>query len=134
MPETYSPADLLKLLGIAVIVGLAHLFWGALAARRQQGLKWARGPRDEPMPVNGMAARLERAFANFRETFPLFAAALISVVLAGKTGPIPYWGAVVYVAGRALYLPSYAFAFGARTFIWMASTLGLVAVVAGLFL
>jgi uncharacterized MAPEG superfamily protein len=33
-----------------------------------------------------MAGRLERAFANFRETFPLFAAAVMVAYLGGRLG------------------------------------------------
>jgi uncharacterized MAPEG superfamily protein len=36
------------------------------------------GPRDEPMPsLTGIAGRLERALANFLETFPLFGAVVL---------------------------------------------------------
>ena len=51
----------LKLLGAAVVVGLVQLLWAAAAARAHQGdLKWAAGPRDTPMPLGGVAARLDR--------------------------------------------------------------------------
>ena len=40
----------LELLTMAIGIGLIHLAWAAIAARRQQGLNWARGPRDEPRP------------------------------------------------------------------------------------
>jgi uncharacterized MAPEG superfamily protein len=88
----------LQLLGLAVLIGVLHLFAQALSARRQQGLKWAGGARDKPMPVDGLAGRMERAFANYRETFPLFAAAVIGCYLAGKLGPMTLWASVAYVA------------------------------------
>ena len=62
--------------------------WAAVAARGQQDLKWAAGPRDEPMPLSGVAARLDRAFKNFMETFPFFAAAVLTAYLAGKSGKL----------------------------------------------
>ena len=84
----------LKLLGAAILVGLVQLMWAAGAARAQQDLKWAAGPRDQPMPVGGVAARLERAFWNFMETFPFFAAAVLAAAVAGKLGtPLTVWGA-----------------------------------------
>ena len=43
----------LRLLGAALIIGVVQIFWAAYEARRQQGLKWAGGPRDEPRPVTG---------------------------------------------------------------------------------
>jgi 2,4-dienoyl-CoA reductase-like NADH-dependent reductase (Old Yellow Enzyme family) len=68
----------LKLLAVAVVIGLIQLLWAAGAARAQQDMKWAAGPRDTPMPITGAAARLERAFWNFAETFPFFAAAVLA--------------------------------------------------------
>ena len=124
----------LRLLAAAVLIGLVHMLWAAAASRRQQGLKWAAGPRDTPRPVTGRAERLNRAFANFRETFPLFAAALLAAHVADRTGDLTLWGAVLYVAGRALYVPLYAFPVGMlRTLVWFVSMAGLLLVVAALF-
>jgi uncharacterized MAPEG superfamily protein len=124
----------LKLLGAAVVVGLVQLSWAALAARQQQDLKWAAGPRDEPMPISGVAARLDRAFRNFLETFPFFAAAILAVVLAGKTGTLSLWGAAAYVIARALYVPLYASGIPRiRTLVWLISLIGVIMVVVALF-
>ena len=82
MPRT---APELLLLACAVVVGLVQLLWAAGAARAQQDLAWAAGPRDEPMPISGVAARLDRAFRNFMETFPFFAAAALAVVFTQCT-------------------------------------------------
>jgi uncharacterized MAPEG superfamily protein len=126
----------LKLLGVAVVVGLVQLLWAAGAARAQQGdLKWAAGPRDTPMPVGGVAARLERAFWNFVETFPFFAAAVLVCAVAGKLGqPLTTWGAGLYVIGRALYVPLYASGVPmVRTLVWLVSMVGLVMVLVALF-
>ena len=82
----------LKLLGAAVIIGMVQLLWAAAASRRQQGLEWAAGSRDEARPVTGVAARLNRSFANFMETFPLFAAAVVTAYLAAKLGSLTLWG------------------------------------------
>ena len=124
----------LRLLGVAVLLGLVHLVWGAVAARGQQGLKWAAGPRDQARPVSGQAARLDRAFANFRETFPLFAAALLAAHVADRTGALTLWGAWIYVVARAVYIPAYAFPVGMlRTLVWFVAMAGLLLVVAALF-
>jgi uncharacterized MAPEG superfamily protein len=124
----------LKLLGAAVVVGLVQLSWAALTARQQQDLKWAAGPRDEPMPISGVAARLDRAFWNFLETFPFFAAAILAVVLAGKTGTLSLWGAAAYVIARALYVPLYASGIPRiRTLVWLVSLIGVIMVVVALF-
>jgi uncharacterized MAPEG superfamily protein len=125
----------LQLLAVAVIIGLVQMLWAAGAARRQQDLKWAAGPRDEPMPLHGVAGRLDRAFWNFMQTFPFFAAALIAAYLGGKLGGLTLWGSGLYVAARAVYPPLYAS--GApiiRTVAWMASMAGLFMVLAAIFL
>ena len=116
----------LRLLGAAVLLGLVHLFWAAGAARGQQGLKWAGGARDEPRPVTGRAGRLERAFKNYRETFPLFAAAVLATEVADLTGALTLWGAWLYVGGRAAFLPLYAYPVGLlRTVAFFTSVSGL---------
>lgn len=129
-----GPAPELLLLGCAVIVGLVQLLWAAAAARQQQGLKWAGGSRDEPAPVTGVAARLERAFRNFQETFPLFAAAVLAAYLAAKLGPLTMWGSGIYVAARAIYPALYASGVRyLRSLVWGVSMVGLVMVVVALF-
>lgn len=129
-----TPAEL-KLLVLAVVIGIVQLAWAATAARRQQTLKWAAGPRDEPMPIHGVAARLDRAFGNFMETFPLFAAAVLAAWAMGKLGPLTLWGSALYVACRAVYVPIYATGVpGVRPFVWMISLAGLLMVAAACLL
>ena len=125
----------LKLLAAAVVVGLIQLLWAAGAARAQQDMKWAAGPRDTPMPITGTAARLERAFWNFAETFPFFAAAVLACAVSGKLGtPLTIWGAWLYVIGRALYAPLYATGVPlVRTLVWFAAMIGLVLMLVALF-
>jgi len=67
-----------------------------------------------------------RASANFRETFPLFAAAVLVVYLAGRIGSLSAHGALVYVVARAVYLPLYAFGVPVvRSLVWVVSMIGL---------
>lgn len=125
----------LKLLVAAAAVGLAQLLWAAGAARAQQDLKWAAGPRDTPQPITGVAARLERAFWNFAETFPFFAAAVLADAAAGRLGgTLTVWGAWLYVVGRAAYAPLYASGVPmVRTLVWAISMAGLLMTMAALF-
>jgi uncharacterized MAPEG superfamily protein len=128
-----------QLLGVAVLLGFVQLCWAAIAARRQQGLAWARGPRDEDRPVTGVAARLERAFRNYMETFPLFAVAVIANLTADTKSGFAYglvwWGSLTYVLARIVYVPLYAAGVpGLRTLVWFISILGLLAVTAALFI
>jgi uncharacterized MAPEG superfamily protein len=125
----------LKLLMAAVIVGLLQIVWAAGAGSGgERDLAWLMGPRDEAKPVGVVAARLTRALANFLETFPLFAAALLACDLAGKFGPLTYWGAILYVVGRALYVPIYASGLAVvRTLVWTVSIVGVVMVIVAFF-
>jgi uncharacterized MAPEG superfamily protein len=123
----------LQLLAAAVLVGLVHLLWAAAAAQPQRGLKWNVSPRDEPVVLTGMAGRLERAFANFRETFPLFAAAVVVVYLSGRIGFVSAHGALLYVVARLIYLPLYAFGVPvARSVVWLLSFIGIGMVLAAM--
>ena len=125
----------LKLLGFAVLIGLIQLVWASIAAQPQRGLKWNAGPRDEPRPLTGMAGRLERAFANYRETFPLFAALLIAVYLGGKLSDLTLTATVTYVVARAIYVPLYAFGVPyVRSLVWVVSMGGIAALLYALLL
>ena len=125
----------LTLLGAAVVIGLIQVVWTAVAGAKQRDPKWLAGPRDEPvLPLTGVAGRLDRALSNFKESFPLFAAAVLAVTLAGKLGPLTLWGSALYVAGRALYVPVYAAGVPMiRTLVWLASMVGLIMILVALF-
>jgi uncharacterized MAPEG superfamily protein len=125
----------LKLLVAAVIIGLAQIVWAAVAGSGgERKLAWLLGPRDEPKAVGVVAARLNRALANFLETFPLFAAALLACDFAGKFGPLTHWGAVLYVVGRLLFVPIYASGLAVvRTLVWTVSMVGIVMVIVAFF-
>ena len=125
----------LKLLVAAVVIGLVQLVWMVVAgAGGNRDLPWLVGPRDDARPMTGAAARLERAFRNFLETFPLFAAALIAALMAGKQGPLTLWGSGLYVVSRALYVPAYAAGLPwVRTLIWAVSLAGVAMVIVAFF-
>jgi uncharacterized MAPEG superfamily protein len=123
----------LQMLAAAVVLGLVHLFWAAAAAQSQRGLKWNVGPRDTPVELTGMAGRLERAFTNFRETFPFFAAAVLVAYLGGRLGTLTTYGAALYVGARAVYVFLYAFGVPVvRSLVWLASMVGLGLILAAL--
>lgn len=118
----------------AAMLGLVNLIWAAGAAQPQRGLAWNIGPRDEPRPLTGMAARLDRAFRNYRETFPIFAAAILACGLGEKFNHTSNVGAYLYIIGRALYLPLYAYGVPlARTVAWGVATVGILLVIVAFF-
>jgi uncharacterized MAPEG superfamily protein len=123
----------LKLLVVAVIIGFVQIVW-ASGAGGERDFAWLAGPRDDPKQVGTVAARLTRALTNFLETFPLFAVALIACDLAGKLGPLTLYGAALYVAGRALYVPLYASGIAlVRTLVWTVSIVGIVMIIVAFF-
>jgi uncharacterized MAPEG superfamily protein len=125
----------LQMLAWAVVLGLVQLGVAATLATQQRGLGWNVGARDGiPMPLTGVAARMDRGLHNFLETFGFFAAAVLAVVLTQKTSAHTALGAQLYFWARVAYVPAYAMGIPyLRTLIWAAATTGLVMVLLALF-
>jgi uncharacterized MAPEG superfamily protein len=136
MMEMSVGAELeLMMVGAAVILGMFQLLLGSVAARTQQGYDWGMGPRDEESPISGVPARLQRAFTNYMESFPLFVAAMLAAVLLGKTGQLTEVGGYVYLAGRIAFIPLYAVGVrNIRTFAWVIASTGLLMVATAIFI
>lgn len=101
------PAELWVLV-LGCVLGLVHIFTAIGAKTAQYGRDWNMGARDETMPaLNPVAGRLERARANYLETFPIMAALLLAVVVAERAGPISSAGGWIWLAARIVYLPLY---------------------------
>lgn len=121
----------LRMLALAALIGVVQLVAAAFAAEGQRkDPKWNMGPRDEPKPpVTGVPGRLVRAFANYQETFPLFAAAVTVAYLGGQLSWATAWGSGIYVAARAVFVLLYAFGVPVvRTLTWIVSMMGLLMV------
>jgi uncharacterized MAPEG superfamily protein len=117
----------LRLLALSILLGFVHIILSAQATTSQYGLDWNMGARDQEMPpLNPLAGRLRRAQDNFFETFPLFAAAVLIAMLAGRGGTLTHWGVQLYFWGRVVYLPLYAFGVRmVRTIAWLVSIVGI---------
>lgn len=123
-------------LAFVLILAIVQIGWAAIARTAELGVKWNAGPRDAEVPPPGkMAGRLIRAQANLFETLPIFAAAVIMAHVAGKDGgPLTLWGTHLYLFSRVIYLPLYAFGVAyVRSLVWVASLVGLLMVLAALF-
>ncbi|MCW5626368.1 MAG: MAPEG family protein [Burkholderiales bacterium] len=120
----------LQCLAWLLVLAIVQIFAAARAKTHQYGVKWNMSARDgELPPLNPLAARLVRAQANLFETLPLFAAAILIVSIAGRTGTLTAVGAVLYLAARVVYVPLYAAGIPVvRTVVWLASVAGLVMV------
>ena len=125
----------MKMLAWAIVLGLLQVAVAATMATAQRGFAWGAGARDgDPKPLTPMAARLVRASANFLETFPFFAAAVLALAVLGRGSEQTALGAQVYFWGRVLYVPAYAVGVPmVRTLVWAGAMAGLVMVVLGLF-
>lgn len=125
----------LTMLALSMVLGFIHLFAATHVGTRERGLAWNMGPRDETPPLkSALAGRLDRAFANFRETFPFFAASVLALAVLGRHTALTVWGAELYLAGRIIYLPLYAIGTPVvRTLAWAVATIGIVLLIAALF-
>lgn len=87
----------------AILLGFVHLLLAANAATKVRGIDWNAGPRDEPKPpLRGLPGRLERAFANFLETFAFFAAAVLIAHVANWHNAFTLYGAWAYLIARVI--------------------------------
>lgn len=120
----------IQMLCWSVVLGLAQLILATAFETKDQGRAWNISPRDgTPPSVSAVTGRLKRAFNNFRETFGLFAVAVLAVAFLEKTNAASAWGAQIYFWARLMYVPVYAAGIiGLRTAIWVVSMIGLVMV------
>jgi uncharacterized MAPEG superfamily protein len=113
---------------------LYGLYLGAqsLIYRWKHGLRYAQTARDDEAPPGELLGRAERALRNFHETWPVFIVLALVAHLTGPGDPFVYWGAMVWLVGRAAYLPLYlSGVFGIRSLVWSIATTGLGAMFYG---
>lgn len=135
MTATMGMTPEIQMLAWASTLGLLQLVLDATLVTAKRGLKWNASPRDgEAAPLTGVTARVHRAFLNFIETFPFFAAAVLAVSLAGRTSAMTALGAQLYFWARVVYVPLYAAGIPyVRTLAWAVSLAGLLILLAALF-
>ena len=116
----------------ALLLGFLHLVAQAMTATSVRGTKWNLSSRDAVLPpLTGIAGRAERAFENFKETFPFFLAAIFLVMHTGRGGNMSAAGAYMYLAARVVYLPLYLFNVTViRTAVWSISAAGILLILA----
>lgn len=118
----------------ALLLASVQLTIASVLTLRQLGGVWVAGPRDQPREVTGVSGRFVRAHRNLLEIFPQFAAALFLVHAAHAAGSLSAFGAWQFVIARIAYVPAYAFAPpGVRPVLWLVAWLGIVLIVADVF-
>lgn len=116
----------LTYLAWAVVLGLIHAIATGQFTTFQKGLPYALSARDEKQPLEGVGARVERAFANYMQTFPFFAAAILAAHAAGRHSGLTTTGAALYFWSRVIYVPLYATAIPiARTLAFLGGVTGI---------
>jgi len=117
----------LTVLAWGCVLALAQIFIAVRFKTRQYGVKWNMGARDEALPPpEPIVGRLARAQANFFETFPVAAAAILIVELADRTNEVTAAGALLWLAMRVIYLPIYAAGIPkVRTIVFLVSVVGI---------
>ncbi|MEO7068558.1 MAG: MAPEG family protein [Rhodanobacter sp.] len=112
----------------SVVLGLAQIALVAVYSIGRRGLTWAISARDETKPVLiGVGGRLDRARANFLETFPFFVAAVLAAHLLQHHDAMTVVGTQLYFWARVLYVPAYASGIPyLRSLIWGVSIAGIV--------
>ena len=117
----------LSVLAWGCALGIAQIFVTAQLARRQYGLDWALSSREATLPPpSPLVGRMKRAQANFLETFPFAAAAILIVEAGGLNSSWTAAGALLWFAARLLYLPVYAIGItGWRSLLFATSIIGI---------
>ena len=104
------------------------LYLGAQSTiyRWHYGVLYAQTARDTPGPESAMLGRAERALKNYLETWPAFIILALVAHLATPGDALVYWGAIVWLVGRLIYLPLYVFGvYMVRSLVWLVATAGL---------
>ncbi len=123
----------LALLAWSVVLGLVHAVATGQFTTIQHGLSYGLSPRDEKKPLTGVGARVERAFANYMQTFPFFVAAVLVAHVAGRHSWLTVTGAQLYFWARLVYVPLYAAGIPvARTVAFGVALLGIVLILIAL--
>ena len=126
----------LRLLIASIILGLLHVVAVSHLISLQRSYRWSASNREEPVvPLRGVANRVDQATTNFLETFPLFAALVLTAHVTGHSSWLTLWGAQLYFWGRAGYLLAAALGCGLirSVVFWNAALVGMIFFLIALF-
>ncbi len=123
----------LTMLAWAVVLGLVHAVATGQFTTAQHGWHYGLSPRDEKKEVTGIGGRVQRAFANYMQTFPFFAAAVLVAHAAGRHGWTTVWGVQLYFWARLVFVPLYAAGIPVlRTLAFIVALAGIVLILVAL--
>ena len=129
------PVELLCLVW-SIVLGLVHIFTAVHFKTKQLGVDWNMSARDQQLPaLNKVTERLYRAQSNFLETYPFFIIAILVTAITDAYTLYSYWGAIMYLVARALYLPIYVMGIPKiRTYVWLISIISILVIIVPLLL
>lgn len=122
-------SPLLSIVSWSVVLFFIHLIVQDLTMTRERGLEWNVGARDgAARALSDVAARADRAFANFRETYVVFIGLAVLCLITAPLSDVAIIGGWVWFVARIAYLPLYLSGVKRiRTLAWLVSIGGLVA-------
>ncbi|MCB8880896.1 MAPEG family protein [Acidisoma cellulosilytica] len=122
----------MSLLLWSVVIGLLQCLATGFAVTLTRGVAFGGSARDDQKPIQGIGGRVIRAFNNFRETFPFFAALVLAGAVLHRHSALTVIGANLYFWSRVIYWPLYVTGVPMiRSLIWLGSLLGLILLLIG---
>ncbi len=117
----------LQYLIFAVFLLIAQMVLQSLAGLAANGFMGLAGSRDDEVLTTGIGGRFERAYYNMLETFPIFAALVLTVQLTESWTSVSAMAVQLYFWGRVVYLPIYVAGIPfLRTIVWFVSMIGIL--------
>lgn len=99
----------LTVLALGCVFGVVQIFVASELESRQHGMAWSLSSREASMPPpTPLVGRMKRAQVNFLETFPIAAAAILIVQVAGLNSTWTAIGAIVWLTARVAFWLVYA--------------------------
>lgn len=117
----------LQYLIFAVFLVLLQMVLQSVAGFLVNGLKGAVGSRDDEVLTSGIGGRFERAYYNMLETFPVFAALVLTVHVSESWDTTSALAVQLYFWARVAYIPLYVSGIPfLRSIAWVVSMVGIV--------
>jgi len=117
----------LQLLVWSVALAFAQMLVAVSGATLEVGLPEHAGNREPAPEVKGWAGRAQRAHFNLLDSLVLFAALVLTAVVAQRTNGTTALGAQLFFWARLVYALIYAAGIPwARTAVWGVSVIGLI--------
>ncbi len=135
MHPFYFATPELRMLWASALLGLVQLMIAFVLNIHAKGMPWALGARDESgAPIGKVGARIDRAYRNYLETFPIFAALVLMANSMDRHTGSTIWGTQLYFYSRVLYVPLYAFGIPLmRSLAFTGAMVGIVGILLGIW-